>query len=445
MEKGSGIPARQGFYGWLIRTWLALTRRKLRILHAGELTTGGAVVYAVGCPANFLAAVVMSLAVEPPVRCLLPSDLARGFIARFMARKLGMILYETGGPIPTAAIEQALDVLAGRSAVVLFADQDPGGVLKTGTLASTAAFLLAQADARHVGRIAALRPVHLFMPQPGSQSREILVYFDAVLARPENRSAPGETLDLTSALESRFRQNTFQLQPADVGYLLSDLESILQTSLQEEWASLPDWKQDIEGFGLSKYVVEWVEQTNYMNPARVVALRESVDRYRELERQCALRELELEAAGIPDSALRRGLLRIEAVLGLPVALYGLLNHLAIALILLAAGSFKQNSTRSRRTEWTLRGAVTLAFYAVQIYLVKHWWGRAAAGYYAPTLPISGVYLWRYWKVAGPRMRMLWFSLGMPGLKKKVTRLRWRLLDFLDDTLEPYEEKTPARD
>ena len=44
-----------------------------------------------------------------------------------------------------------------------------------------------------------------------------------------------------------------------------------------------------------------------------------------------------------------------------------------------------------RTEWTLRGAVTLGFYAVQIFLVAHWRGRAAAGYYAPTLPVSGAY------------------------------------------------------
>src|SRR5208282_765744 len=198
-------------------------------------------------------------------------------------------------------------------------------------------------------------------------SREILIYIDSAVACAESRTAPAQDAEppaLVTAIESRFQDNAFQLRPADLEYFLTDLEEVLRTGLQEDWASRPDWKQDAEGFVLSRLVMEWVKQTNYLSPERLVTLRKSLDDYRHLQRQCALRQLEVEET---DSLLRSGWRRIivwlETVLGLPIALYGLLNHWAIGLVLLLAGSFKGDNARSRTTEWTLRGAVALGFYA----------------------------------------------------------------------------------
>ncbi len=288
--------------------------------------------------------------------------------------------------------------------------------------------------------------MHLFLLESTAPSREILIYVDAVVARPKDQPAtPGQdtgTPALAAALESRFQENAFQLRPADVEYFLADLEEVLRADLQEDWASRPDWKQDTEGFVLSRMVAEWVKQTNYLHPARLVGLRQSLDDYRRLQRQCALRELEV-AGG--DSALgvgwRRALHWAEALLGLPIALYGLLNHWAIILVLFLAGSFKRNSSRAPNTEWTIRVAVTLGFYILQIYLVGHWRGRAWAGYYAPSLPFSGWYLWRYVGLVRPQARLLFMSATIPGLIRKIDRLRHALLADLDQTLTQYEEKT----
>src|ERR1019366_10453806 len=116
---------------------------------------------------------------------------------------------------------------------------------------------------------------------------------------------------------------------------------------------------------------------------------------------------------------RQTSLWFETLLALPIALYGLLNHLAIGLVLYLAGSFKRNSSRARTTEWTIRGAVTLGFYAIQIFLMGRFRGRAAAGYYAPSLPVSGAYLWRYVGLVRPQARLLFISLTIPALKRKI--------------------------
>ena len=58
----------------------------------------------------------------------------------------------------------------------------------------------------------------------------------------------------------------------------------------------------------------------------------------------------------------------------------------------------------------------------------------SAGYYAPTLPVSGWYLWRYVGLVRPQARLLLISLTIPSLARKIKRLRAELLADLDATL-----------
>jgi hypothetical protein len=448
MEKSPEIRPKRGLCHWLIRGWFALTRRKIRLLQAGDIAGEGPVLFAVSHPAGFLHALALSMAMERPVHCLLPGSLATGPLARFLARQLGFILHEGETPAAEATVQEAINVLANGEALVVFADPTAAGPATAGALVSTAAALVWRAEVQHVGRRVAVHPAHLFLAESVPESREILIYLDAPLERPAGRpsaqSQQADTQALAAALELRFQQNAFQLGPAHLEYFLRDLEEVLRTGLQEEWAARPEWKQDTEGFVLSRLVTEWMRQTNYVNPGRLISLRKSLDDYRRLQKQCALRELQVEGAETPiDSGWRQALVWLEMLLGLPIALYGLLNHLLIVFVLFLAGSFKRNNSRERSTEWIIRGAVTLGFYALQIYLLAHWRGRAAAGYYAPTLPVSGAYLWRYVELLRPKARLMFISLTIPGLSRKTKRLRHTLLEQLDQTLTAYEERMSA--
>lgn len=446
MEKGAGNFGSQGIFRWLVRRWFALTRRKVRLLEAAEDGAEGPTLFVVSHPAGFLHALALLTAVDRPVHCLLPQKLISGFLARFIARQLGFIPDERANPTAELTSPEAIAVLASGGAVVVFADQNSPGAAAAAALASTAATIVSSAEGQHPGINVTVYPVHLFLPQPPASSREILIYVDSPLVRSEPLAtalSPDTITDaFVTALESRFRDNAFRLRPADLDYFLVDLEGVLRTGLQEDWASRPDWKQDTEGFVLSRLVTEWVNQTNYLNPERLIALRKSLDDYRALQRRCALREFEVDQGNSPlRSGWRRAILWLETLLGLPFAFYGLLNHLLIVLTLFPAGSFKKENGRARYTEWTIRSAVALGFYAVQIFLVAHWWGRAAGGYYAPTLPLSGLYLWRYQGLVRTRARPLVVSLTIPGLARKIKRSRHALLEELDRALASYEEIT----
>ena len=122
---------------------------------------------------------------------------------------------------------------------------------------------------------------------------------------------------------------------------------VLRSSFQEDWASRPDWKQDTDGFVLSRFTSDWMKRMNYLHPERLVGLRKSLDSYRGLQKHAHCESWKWGAENIPwDRAGAGSGVWFETVLGFPVAIYGLLNHWAIALVLFLAGSFKRNRTRT---------------------------------------------------------------------------------------------------
>jgi hypothetical protein len=396
--------------------------------------------FAVSQPPGFPEALILVAAFERPIYCVLPEASVRGPFARLVARSLGIIVWEDESASAEKDLRAASKVLASGGTLLMFADRGPAPQDACDAVASTAVSVVSEAESQLAGLQVTIHPVHLFLPVPPSKSRESLIYVDSPLARPADHG-DDEVLALDSTLETRFRENAFQLPPPDLGYFLGDLEEVLRASLQDDWGARPNWKQDAEGFVLSRLVAEWARQANYLQPGRLVTLRESLDNYRRLQQQIALRQLEVEAAGSwLHSGLRRALVWLETLLGFPIALFGLLNHLLIGALLLVAGSFKKNRHRTRSTEWMIRGAVVLGCYALQIFLVAHWWGRAEAGYYAPALLVSGAYLGRFWWLVRHQTRLLIISFNIPSLASKAQRLRRALLAELDQTLAVYEER-----
>lgn len=423
---------------WLVQWWLRLRHGKIRLLPAAYWDEEGPILFVVGQPLSLTEALALATAFPRPIHFLLPDDRG-GFIARLLARGVGMI----AGKLSSESVpEEAAEVLSRRGMLTVFPDGSLSSEDTLKALAAAATALIEAVETELPGKRVTVHPVHLYM---SPASRVILIYADAALPRNARPSASGRTESdspaLAANLEEKLRRNAFQLRPDDVEYFLKDIEEILRTSLREEWASRTNWKQDAEDFVLSRHVVEWVNEANNRQPARLVALRESLDRYRNHLQQFALRQGEVEAAGPwASSRLRRTIVWGEFILGLPIALFGFLNHLAIGALLFAAGSFRKNLARARSTEWTIRAVVVLACYTVETLLVARWWGRAVAGYYAPALPVSGVYLARFWWLIRHRARPLFLSIRRPAMGRKARRQRQVLLDELDQAFSASEEQ-----
>lgn len=407
----------------LVRLWISVFVGKVRTLEAEGLPETLPALFVVSHRAGFLDAVLSVAALDRQVHCLVDRRLVRGVLRRMLARGLGMIPYEGDGW--RHAADAACNVLENLGSVAVFMEPETAERREL-SLFARAAGLAVEAEVRNARQLGLmLVPLNFFSLQSGNKASGPLVYVERRIPAQASSHA-GESLEewrhtLSAALEQACRKNVFRLQPQDVRNFLADLEELLLADLEEEFAARPHWKQNVEGFELSGFIAEWVDRLNDLDPGRLVALRESLSKCREARRQALLQQLEVERAGSwVTSAAGRGLAWAETVIGFPAALYGLVNHLPAGLILRAAGLFRKQSGMDRGALWVSRLAVVLLCYAVQIFVCDYFWGRAAAGYYVLSLPITGLYLWRYSLVLRRRTR---FAFLHTSAVRNVSRLR----------------------
>jgi hypothetical protein len=437
MAQASSLPKRSGLYWFcrrLLRLWLSLNFRRIRVLQAESFSEPGTTILVVNHPSSFLDALILIAALERQVTCLLEREFVRGPARRLLARSLGMIEFGFQDEQWSSVLESSYEVLSRGGAILTFAKQQSASSDEPATFAPAAAAIAVEA----LSGVAALpqvvvRVVHLFLPVSRLQSGELLIHIDAavslgtiMLATESGSDRSMKALD--SELERVSRQNPFRLQPEALEQFLAGIEGIVREDFEENWERRANSKQKVEDFELSPFLVKLVNQLNYAHPGRLVGLGEALQAYREFRRRSALTSLRAEISGQwLRSPLRRAAVWLETVVGFPVACYGLLNLLIAWSLLRALGLLSKGLWNATAGEWTARVMVTLVCYGGQIALAAYFLPRWEAGYYAPSLPISGAYLLRYVWLLQNRTSILSLSLDK---RKRLRKLRKNLIEEL---------------
>ena len=434
-----------GFLRALVRLWFSLSAGTIRLLNLEVLPSASAAIVMVDHPANWREVLLLVAAFPRPVRCLINQALLRSWWRRGLARGLGMIPYAPGPDAWASITEAGCESLGQSELLVVFEDSTTSEV---DTYARRVAKLAFEAEARQSVLLGlSLFPVHMLVPQAGSRMSETLVRVDEpLLVRdyylPKKSEQPGQLELLAAELERRGREHVFRPRREAVEHVLDGLESALKSDLEDAWASRPDGKQTVDGFRLDANVCRWVEKACASSPGQFIALQVLLEGCRLDRRRWAQSRLELEAGPWLNSWLRLGAVWVESVLGLPLAAYGLVNHLVIGLVLLGMGLLKRGTGADRTLKWLVAGLAGLGIYALQVYLVDRIMGRAAAGYYAPSLPLSGAYLWRYRWLLRHRTRLLLISLRLPRRAAVERRKRKVIVEQLRQAMETSAE-TPG--
>ena len=426
----------------LVRIWFSFFSGTIRLLNLEVLPSSGAAILVVDHPADWREVLLVVAVFPRPVRCLINQELLRGWWRRSLARGLGMIPCAGGGEAWAPIVETCCESLGRRELVVVFEDTQTS---ELDTYARRVAKLAFAAEARHSGQLGvSLFPVHLLMPQARSQVTETLIHVDEPLfARdyfsPKISEQPGRLETLAAELVRRGQEHVFRPRREAVERLLDGLEVALKSDLEDAWSPRPEGKQKVDGFRLDSNVSHWVEKACTSSPGHIIALLELLERCREDRRRWVLSRLEVEAGSWLKSRLRLGAVWVESLLGLPLAAYGLVNHLVIGLILRGMGLLKRGTGTGRTTKWLIAGLATLGIYVIQILIVDRFMGRAAAGYYAPSLPLSGAYVWRYRWLLRHRTRLALVSLRLPRQAAIERRKRKTVIAWLKQALDSSAE------
>jgi len=428
----------------LVLRWLRFFYRKVRLLRAEALREPRPALVVLNGAADFLHAIAVVASLDRPITCILHSDACQGFWRRQLADWLGMIVVEDDESAPQAAMTAAKEILSQGGAVAVFARAEVARSEALSDSCLSVARLAIEAETGRSGGLG-LEMQHLYFLDPhDSRARgDLLIYAGAPLAiRPFSSGGAGDASVRTIAaeLEDRLTDTPFRLQERDVQYFLADLETVLRSDLSEDWAARPNWKQTTDGFEISRFIVECVEQLNVLDPERLVGLRIELERYREEVRLWSLRRAEVEASGAwAGSGLTRAWYWLESIVGFPIALYGLVNHLVPVGLLSWRGLIRKIKDKDPGQAWLLRVMVVLGWYVVEVAFCAKWFGRASAGYYTLTLPLSGAYLWRYYWMLRARTRLLYAATSLSRHREKLQQARKAFLDELNKVRDAYAE------
>lgn len=414
-----------------VRSWLALSRRSVRVLGAERLPTSAAILY-VCHPADFDDALMLVAAFDRPVTCVIGRGETAGRQS-MIESGLGMIATPssnaTDAPGWHAALRSCTAAFTAGGLALVFSgsDADTGrsspefdAALNLACEAWTSAF---------PEQIPVVVPVHRFRPE--ARAQEALIHIGETV-RLDADEDPGLLLQQVKAAVETIH-NVFALDATLLGRLMRDVERDLRERLQQQWASRSGRPRKTDGFRLSPFAAETLRRVNRDEPEELVALTAMSDTEREARRECALAQLRAEIEVKQFSTAQRLFGWMESVLGFPVALYGAVNHLIIAALLLVCGLLKRDA-QPQLGPWVARGVIVFGCYAGQVALVDHFFGRAAAGYYAVTLPVSGAYLLRYLWLVQRRTRVLLAGTRGAMLSKVADKNRARFFEKLDAIL-----------
>lgn len=429
----------------LLRLGVWLFFPKLRLLNHEKLEQDGPSILLVAHPQSLLAALLLVAALERPVHCLLPARQLRGLFRRLAGLVPGIRTYDSLPEEQDSLLNPCRRVLENQGIIVLFAGQFEQNSSHRAPIADFAARVALEVILSGQGQLQpAICPVHWFL-RTQRRGSEPLIYIDGPIEVQPFLPRIGESVAeaprrLAEIVQNAVGANVFSLTDPEAERFSHELETLSREHLEMQWAQRTEWKQRVEDFKLSSFVKTWIEEQNRMDPARLVELREAMNGYREAHRRCSLGQLIFEAAGSwQESSLHLAAAWAESVLGFPIAVYGTLNHLPAGIVLAISGLLKKSSKRDPKVEWLLRIFIVLSFYTAQVFLVHLGWGRAAAGYYALTLPASGGYLLRYRWLVRNRTRVLVLKALLPRRTSRLLRTREKILGNFSQEMERYPQ------
>jgi glycerol-3-phosphate O-acyltransferase / dihydroxyacetone phosphate acyltransferase len=443
------VPAAYRLMRAVVRFGLRVFFPRLRMLNLERVERPGPAILLMTHPRSVPVALLLITALERPVHCLVPSAEVRGYFRGLAARALGIQAFDCTREEQNSMLNSCLGVLANQGMLVLLSGQnlrDGGG---RPLVADFAARLTVEAILQSQGQFQpGIYPVHWFLGT-GRRGPEPLMCVDNPIEAKEFLPKVGEDVakaskHLVAAIRNAIGSNIFGLAEADLEHFNRELEDLSREHLRQLWSRRPGWKQRPEDLEFSSYARKWIAEQNRTDPALLVELRETLASYREAHRQCSLGELLVETSGPWQASHPRVVAAwIETVLGFPVAFYGLVNHLLALVILSFSGLFGNSPERDPKVEWLLRIFAVLSSYTLQISVANFWWGRAVAGYYALTLPVSGAYLWRYRWLIRRRVRVLVRKVLHPAMLSRVARERETILRRFNQELERTAQSSTA--
>jgi 1-acyl-sn-glycerol-3-phosphate acyltransferase len=439
--------------------------RAVDVERVDRVPPAGPVILAANHPQSITDALILGLATPRVVHYLAHSGLFANPIRAFFLRQAGVIPVHRRQDVSDAAtrnvesFEACCEVLSDGGCIGIFPEGTSQEARRVQPLKTGAARIGLEAEQRSgFGLGVRIVPVGLsFQSRRRFRSRVLVRFGRPIVVADHGQLFESDAMEaaraITSELESAIRHQVVDVRQSDLEGFVRQVERVYKHELRE--------RPELEVPGLSRFerdqylVREIARAADYFyekQPETIWGMAELLDEY----------QRRLDRLGIADRMLReegRGFARtatalaVLGLIGLPIAVWGLITNLAPYLVTIWVTRIrKPDATKTHWTQFTRGSAFFLISYTAWV-----WWAHGKFGgwttfFIAISLPLSGLFAWAWTGTILRRRKELRFAWlrGTHGIMIQTLRnFRREIIEAMDEALEVYlarpERGAPGKD
>jgi 1-acyl-sn-glycerol-3-phosphate acyltransferase len=251
---------------------------------------------------------------------------------------------------------------------------------------------------------------------------------------------------LTARIQDSLEILTVNVQHSELDRFVKDIESIYRDELMTQ--TLVDHKSSkkiIAEFVITQKIADCVTYFHESNPQRLRDMEESISDYKHKLKCLRLKDIMVREKTSIKKLFRAELAGIaKAILGFPLAVYGVLNNfLPYRITEFIARKFIDDRTKILMALLAGGGITFILFYGAQVFLIFYLKGYLWAILYFCSLPLSGFFALGYIKEIRQIQEHVSFSFFLftnRHLIGKMRRTRNMLISEMNSCKDEYLEK-----
>jgi 1-acyl-sn-glycerol-3-phosphate acyltransferase len=387
--------------------WLWFFFRAVDVRHPERVPAGGPVLLCINHPNNLIDSLIVGRAVARKVHYLATAALFRNaLVARFLAACGAIPIYRRQDDPDkmdrnVETFRACFDAFDAGRLVAIYPEGTTHAETRVRRIKTGAARLALGYEARRPGALTVV-PVGLTFESRKAFRGRVLVSFGPPLALAPYRGAYREddakavdalTRDLQWALEAE----VVAAERIDDAALVRAVEELYRDVLAREVTEARGLApREVDLPRLSRAIVDAVSHFRQREPERVEALWQRIRTYRSLLAQHRLRDETVRAQLQRLPVRRRLVLTWDAVVGLPLLLYGaLVNALPYYLPRWLARGMARKETDYATIRLLAAVVAYPLFWGLETWAVARLAGWGWAGLFALSLPLTGLAAYRY--------------------------------------------------
>ncbi len=449
MGRKKGTPVLYRMLRAMSKSALSIFFQKIEIRHAENIPASEPAVFAANHPSSTMDGIIMSAVTPRLVHHIAHSGLFSHKMKAWLLRNCGVIPVhyrrDTADKVErnVDAFRACYEILEEGGAISIFPEGISDVPRRVQKLKTGAARIVLEAERRNGYRLGVrLVPVGLhFFSRSRFRSRVLVNIGRPVDLQPYfplNEKDNSEAVRrLTEEIQAQLERLTVNVRFAELERVVADVESLYMDELLGEVSEARNISRpEIARFVISQRIAECVEYYYRENPGLVREMQDKIGLYkRKLKRLHLKDSIIQEKAGLGRFLKSEFATILKALIGLPLAVYGILNNFVPYRITEAIARRYIEERAKILFALFLGGGLTFAaFYGSQVFLVWRLKGLIWAMSYLISLPLSGFFALAYTKSVRREKQRISFSFLFFTKRHLIGKMRYarkKLISELD--------------